>query len=456
MTPSRSVAGRSLQSSWWPEIFRADTTRSHGVRKTVRFLQAAKLALAVLVTVASIVTPLGLYDALELSDATFPEFEYAADTSAFGAATPSRSDLSFNRYCLYDFGGSALMERPIPCPYSGFEAVVHYNGTSMSYDYPSGYNNTVPAVLHDIYSSGTRLAATTVSNFFDIQWRQYGRAVTDYSVKLANGTEYLIGKYNAILSFFWDEGVHIVEGLVVDTQTGALGFRNHTIPRGQQYREHGAVWAEDLLFIEPETTCVDTNLTFEFTMAVPRGSASALSPFSEYSLVDRGGFAGLNHTYPEYDHGNAQNHPDLQARAFKAAYLHNAYTMAYLNVTSIRPSWRYLNSTPGRKFPLPLAIFEDYTIPTISNFEPTWLLPGDSSFSMNVTYPNPYNISANDFKSIGKPLVPWLSAAAGRDMGLIQDTLSRNHMRRCRRCRFRQRLQHFCLLRASPWPSETR
>ncbi len=455
MTPSRSVAGRALQSSWWPDILRADTTRSVGVRKTIRVLKSAKLVLAVLVTVASIVTPLGLYDALELSDATFPEFEYAADTSAFGPATPPRSDLSFNRYCLSDGGGSVILERPIPCPGSEFEAVVKRNGSSVSYDYPSGYNNTVPAVLHDIYASGTRQAGTTVSNFFDVQWRQYGRAVNDFSVKLANGTEYLIGKYNSIVSMFWDDGVHLVEGLVVDMRTGALGFRNHTIPTGQQYAEHGAVWAEDLLFIEPETACVDTNLTFEFTMALPRGSSSTLSPYSEYSLVDRGGFASLNQTYPEYDHDNAQNHPDLQARAFKAAYLHNAFTMAYLNVTSIRPAWRYLNSKPGQKFPLPLAIPDDYTIPTISNFEPTWLLPGNSTFRMNAKYANPYNISANNFQSIGKLLVPRLSAAGGRDMTMTRDTSSRNHMRWDRRCRLRQRLQHLRLVRASPWSSET-
>ena len=372
------------------------------------FLNAGAFALAILVTVASVVTPLGLYDALELSDATFPEFEYAADTSAFGTATPIRSNLSFNRYCLYDYGDSMLLARPIPCPYSKGETVVSWNGTTLSYDYPDGYNNTVPAVLHDIYSSGTRLSSTTVSNFFDIQWRQYSHMVDDFNIKPGNGSEYLIGKYGAILSFFWDEGFHVVEGLVVDTKTGALGFRNHTVPKGEQYHQHGAVWAEDLLFIEPETTCVDTNLTFEFTMATTRGSTYLTSIFSEYSLVDRGGFSGLNQTYPDYNHDNAQNHPDLQARAFKAAYLHNAYTMAWLNVTSIKPSWRYLNSTQGQKFPLPLSTPVDYISPTISNFQPTWLLPdtlGSPSTGMNVTYSNPYNISISNFQTIGKPLL---------------------------------------------------
>ncbi|KAK3896536.1 hypothetical protein C8A05DRAFT_20502, partial [Staphylotrichum tortipilum] len=113
-----------------------------------------------------------------------------------------------------------------------------------------------------------------------------------------------------------------------------------------------------------------------------------------------------NQTYPNYDHDNAQNHPDLQGRAFKAAYLHNAFTMAYLNVTSIGPSWRYLHSTPGQKFPLPLENPDDYLGPAISNFEPTWLLPrspggwNSGHSGMNVTYSNPYNISVANFQSI--------------------------------------------------------
>ncbi|KAL8721861.1 MAG: hypothetical protein Q9225_001538 [Loekoesia sp. 1 TL-2023] len=61
-----------------------------------------------------------------------------------------------------------------------------------------------------------------------------------------------------------------VEGLVVntvhsgDTVRGGIGLRNHTVPSGLPY---GGRWSEDLLWIEPVTACVDTNLTFHFSLA---------------------------------------------------------------------------------------------------------------------------------------------------------------------------------------------
>ncbi|KAG7288263.1 hypothetical protein NEMBOFW57_007794 [Staphylotrichum longicolle] len=58
------------------------------------------------------------------------------------------------------------------------------------------------------------LGVFIVSNFFDIQWRQYGRTATDFNIRLGNGSEYLVGEYNGILSFFWDEGFHVVEATI--------------------------------------------------------------------------------------------------------------------------------------------------------------------------------------------------------------------------------------------------
>ena len=40
---------------------------------------------------------------------------------------------------------------------------------------------------------------------------------------------------------------------------GGIGFRNHTAPTGFS---NGAEWVEDLTWVEPVTSCVDTNLTF--------------------------------------------------------------------------------------------------------------------------------------------------------------------------------------------------
>lgn len=395
-------------------------------------------------TIAGVVTPLGLYDALEPSDdSTIPKFEYRADTSAFGLSTPPRSNLPFNRLCQTTFANNTFISPLAPCPYSDKELIVQWNGTTLTFDYPNGYNNTLPAILHNIYSSGTGSEPTTVSNFFDIQWRQYSRTIQgSYQIKPGNGSEYLYGTYGAIVPLFLDERYYVVEGLVVDTKTGAVGFRNHSVPAGDQFR-HGAVWSEDLLFIEPETRCVDTNLTLEFTL-----SATGQSGFREFFLVDNGGFVNLNQTYPFYDHDNAQNNPDIQARAYKAAYLHNAWSMAYLNVTSLSPSWRYLNSTLGQKYPMRIENNPlNYRLPRLSGFIPNWLLPGTlggSGSGLNVTYPNPYNVTADAFKTIGNNFLSHVPEE------LRTNGKSRNRVRRRRRHRRGQHQQHLRSLRPPP------
>ncbi|KAH8891705.1 hypothetical protein GQ53DRAFT_865652 [Thozetella sp. PMI_491] len=393
-----SVAGRSLQSSYFPDIFQSDTARFYGVRRMVRFLVGGKTWLVYLIALSGIITPLGLYEALDFSDAVMPSFTYAPDTSFFGLTTPPRSDLPFNRICYWL---DHLVRAPGPCPYSTTDLAVSWDGTSYSLLYPNGYNTTMPSLITEIFSSGTLVNPTTVSNFFDIQWRQYSATAGSwYNLTFNNGSRYLVGKYRPIQNLFLDGSFHLVEGLVVDILNGGLGFRNHTIPSDLP---HGGSWEEDLLFIEPETSCVDTNLTLEYT-AVDYDPGTT-NPIVNLTLVDKGGFVFLNQTYPGYDHEKSQSNPDLQARAYKAAYLHNAWSMAYLNVTSIHPPFRYVDSTFGKQYPLPGGSSTSmYLTAGISSYAPTWLLsntPAAIFSGFNVSYSNPYNVTSSNFDSIG-------------------------------------------------------
>lgn len=88
--------------------------------------------------------------------------------------------------------------------------------------------------------------------------------MTAYNPFFNNESDYLVGTYRQIQTLILDETIKPVEGLIVDAKSGGLGFRNHTVPANS---EHGATWAEDLLFILPETHCENTNLTIEFTVA---------------------------------------------------------------------------------------------------------------------------------------------------------------------------------------------
>jgi hypothetical protein len=385
------VAGRALQNSDWPEVLRTDTALNHGVRTDVGIWLKLIPLMRALIAIAGVVTPLGLYDALGPSKSVVAPFTYIKDSSPFGAATPPRSNLSFARICSYGHG--FFQQGPAPCPYSDTIVIISSNNITVTYDLPFGYNTSVPQIVRDIYSSGTAGMATTISNYFDIEWRQY-TTTTENGVN--NGSAFLVGAYRPIGTMILNDAVELIEGLVVDAKAGGLGFRNHTIPAGFQ---HGATWEEDLLFIEPETSCVNTNLTLDFTVS---DNENASAPISELLLTDRGGFVNLSHTFPEYDRDDPQKNPDLQGRAYKAAWLNNAWSMLFLNVTNDNNStygtraFSYLNSSLGKTFPMPFN--------SVNGLFDALSTSGDWGNYLFGGFPPPtgsFNVTSDNFTSIG-------------------------------------------------------
>jgi hypothetical protein len=217
--------------------------------------------------------------------------------------------------------------------------IVTRNSTTLTVDLPNGYDNRIPQNVTDAFTSGIAENNRTISSVFDIQWRTYGKT-TDNDIGL-NQT-YLVGSYRTMRSMILDDAIEPVEGLIVDTQNGAIGFRNHTVPPSSKY---GATWSEDILFIQPETECVDTNLTLDF--AIPLNQYP--SGVHNITLVDHGGFANFNKELPTYDYNDTQANPSLQQRAFFAATYNNIFSMLYLNVTNPKPDrFRYLDSYVGK------------------------------------------------------------------------------------------------------------
>lgn len=367
------------------------------MRGTVRLATLAVPAMSLLIAIAGVVTPLGLYESLDESDNTSATFVYMGDPSSFGAATPPRSNTSFSRECSWG-AEPGLSSLPGPCPYTTHPIQLSYDGDDIGVDAPFGYSTSIPQQVRDIYSSGTKGVRTTVSNYFDIEWRQ---TMAAWKEGYNNGSEFPVGTYRAIQSMILDDSVNIIEGLIADLRTGGIGFRNHTIPAGFA---HGTTWSEDLLFIEPETECVDTNLTIDYVVTTPQQYSDSYSDIAKLFLTDRGGFSNFNQTYPEYAHDNASMNPDLQARAYKAAWLNNAWTMAYMNVTNIGDQdtgvkpFQYLNSTLGKQFALAretqvnaMLLSKDF------GSYLGYLFNGDSGI-----YPNPFDVDATTFDDVGR------------------------------------------------------
>lgn len=262
-------------------------------------------------SITSIVTPLGLYDVVKpASSQTNAPFGYIRDPSAFGYGTPPRSDAPFTRVC-----------GDIACP----GTVAEQNCTKMGLGEvcSSVYDALIPDDLKGIFRDGPSSFSDSVSSIFDIQWRSY-----------RNSTGYIVGSY--LVPFFrqlsfliLDESIKAYEGLIVDMKEGGIGFRSHTAPI--ESFDYGSTWSEDLLFVEPETQCVNLNLTLDFEL--PRDGGKGKKYMVHLNLTDRGGFSALARTSPVYDSLPNGQDLNLRERAYKAAWLNNFYTMVYFNVT---------------------------------------------------------------------------------------------------------------------------
>ncbi|KAH7176141.1 hypothetical protein EDB81DRAFT_633863 [Dactylonectria macrodidyma] len=318
-----TVAGRFLQSSFWPTILQADSAKSRGVRNSVFWTTLSIPSIAIIIAVAGVVTPLGLYERDEIDkDPISATFQYSADSSAFYAGTSRRRGLPFTRTCTYPWTCYA------PCPYTADIEVVVDDGLSQNCSSMYGTNTTVPNVLHDIYNSGTKNRKTTVSNYFDIEWRQL---TTQYDRELNNGTPYASGTFRFLQSLALEDTILPIEGLVVDGKKGRIGLRNHTLPVGHA---SGVMWSEDLLFLEPDVECVDTNTTIDFSISVGRvADYSSAINLSNLTITDHGGFVNINKTDPSDDQRNGVNQPDLKTRAYQAAWILNKYSMLLMNLT---------------------------------------------------------------------------------------------------------------------------
>lgn len=311
-----------------------------------------KTILAVLTAIAAVVTPLGLYETIVENDEWTENvsFHYIEDPSEFGYGTPERMDLPWSRRCGFYV--------PMQCPNSFSNVTTVSNETHIS-SHIERLDTRVPQYVIDAFQSGLKDQEDSVSSIFDIQSRSYTWSTADDrmgNTAWDQGRPYPISTFRMLKSNVLANDYLAVEGLVVDMKNGGIGFRNHSAPPQTPY---GSTWSEDLLFIEPETACVDTNLTIDFMIPRYTSEETASFTYTDLVLTDRGGFANLNTTYPTYETTNTQHNPQLRERAYKGAWFNNALSMAFLNVTNIKnesdPNSRafsYLNSHVGKQFPL--------------------------------------------------------------------------------------------------------
>lgn len=404
---------------------------------------------ALLLSVAAIVTPLGLYDAVVPGSKTQPvAFHYSKDTGAFGLGTPPRPTLGFSRIC------DGVL--PVACPNSNNNVTRGNNGTDYWANVYGGYNTKILRRVYDYFQSGHDDFNQSVSSIFDIQWRIYTTRQDKEQEIFANGSTIIVGDFRQLTSVVLNDAIELVEGLVVDSRRGSIGFRNHTVPAKTSY---GATWSEDLLFIQPETECVDTNLTFDFTIP-PDGQTSGVL---NLRLVDHGGFANLDHERPYYEYWTAQTDPNLRYRAYTGAWANNYLTMLLYNLTNPGPAisgmerFSYMKSFVGRSIPFPAYNYSNestyfrYTglgIGQYGNYLGEMPYRYSNGTLQNITDPfklnmppNPWGLAADNFTDIRK----CYSSSLFRSTTVSYFPYFRVPMRRCHRyrlCQHKRRCRH--------------
>ncbi|EAW25673.1 uncharacterized protein NFIA_044920 [Aspergillus fischeri NRRL 181] len=371
---SWNVLARFLHSTLWPSILGSSTAAISGVQKRLTIAGNAQTIILGVVSIASIVTPLGLYDSIEPAGSPTPEpFAYIKGTSAFSYGTPDRTDAPFTRNC-------GLQQA---CPGTSLNKTCRQQGLLENCNVV--YDSLIPEQWADVFREGASAFGPSVSSIFDMQYRTFFNATDQYSVL----GWYAKPSYRSLQVLILDEKVEPVEGLIVDMVDGGIGFRNHTAPA--KALKYGSTWDEDILFIQPETQCVPLNFSIEFQL--PPVLETSLSVVN-LVLKDHGGLSNLAGARPSISVPVNGQEFDLRQRAWNAAWYNNFLTLAYFNATDPDPTnITRIDVTPGDTFKLQNA---NFTL-GYRNIKTTISLGEYLNLHISNSTVNPHNINLKDF-----------------------------------------------------------
>jgi len=314
----RSVVSRFTQSTLWPTLLSCDAAsgRKDGVKSRVVFMTYLALFMNILIGVAGVITPIGLGDGVRVGQVVNVTFTYAHDPSSFGQGTPSRADYVFSRVC----GG-------LPCP------GVHPLGDPFA-------GSLIPENITQCFESGSRGQENLYSGPFDIQFRQYTTSKTSEASNNLTGktspVSNITGRFSMIESILLLNQVDVREGVIIDAINGGIGLRNHTVPISPN-KICGTEWTEELLWVEPVTSCFDTNWTVEYRFRDPIVGEILEGDFGDFRLLDRAnGKTAFSHVIIS-NASCSENDPGLLQRAQTAATIFRYHLSTLIGPTGVTP-----------------------------------------------------------------------------------------------------------------------
>ncbi|EKM76725.1 hypothetical protein AGABI1DRAFT_108582 [Agaricus bisporus var. burnettii JB137-S8] len=294
-----SSISRTLHSSLWPTVLRTDSRTGQTEGVVVSILSRLGTLTTILVAVAGVILPLGLSEG-PIVDGSFRPLKgtYIPDNSPLAlSTTPYQDSFVYGRQCGY------LL--PVSCPGN---------------DDPDS-TSIAPSIL-EIFNS-------TPHGPFSMNFRRFYPG--DEKKNCSDGFE------ASAETFVLRNDIFFADGLIVDmtAEQPGIGLWNQTVPTEV---EIGGTWSQDILWIEPETECVDTNLTVDYFLF------DTLQPgFDEFNITDHGGFYNLTREPPSFDY-DGQN-INLRQHAYKGAVYSNEFAMLFLNATRN-------SSSEGTTYPL--------------------------------------------------------------------------------------------------------
>jgi hypothetical protein len=305
-----SVAGAAIQSSPWPFIVRTDAGTTLGVQTAITIISYLALVGTFLLALTGFITPLGLQNITVMKTAQQQSMSYIQDDGPMGLATTPRSMYRESRLCLGWPNVSCVGTARL--------------GSEGSY-----------AVQSNVYANVTSKFTSPegTQSSFNMQFRQYATKVQS---GVNNNQAMPVGQLTNIQSFLLSDSISAAEGVVIDmTDTPGIGIIQHTFPSDGQ----GGQWYRDVLWLEPATECVDTNLTIQFKL-----SDDLTTPVNNSMvLVDKGGLFSLTTAQPDAYTDTIDN-IDLRQHAYAGAVWGNLAVLSTLNVT--RSASHYGNTYP--------------------------------------------------------------------------------------------------------------
>ncbi|KIY03830.1 uncharacterized protein Z520_00521 [Fonsecaea multimorphosa CBS 102226] len=168
-----------------------------------------------------------------------------------------------------------------------------------------------------------------------------------YQDGVARGGQVHRGRVRPLVEYGLDNAIEPVEGLVVDNSHGRSGLSQSYRP----CRRSARCRTDRRSALGPARVRLRRHKHLGRILDTLHGIASGEA--NNIFLVDNGGFANLVPKFPYVNVTSSQTDPNVQGRAYKAAWMVDAYTMSIMNLTRPSPdAFAYLKSKVSNKYPV--------------------------------------------------------------------------------------------------------